>query len=260
VSRVAYAEANVERALRTLPAPRAEKLRVLVLGASSEGDLRVGREQKRIRAAVKSALHRDYIELDVRPAATTSDLLDGITKFRPHVVHFSGHSNEQLIVLRRKRMSPMKAQSSLPRLSPPRCGPPTPHPFSFSLTPVIQLLKSMNWSSMSPRSQSAWPTASRTQTPSATRPRSTQPSPMVNPFNRHTFPDRQPCSSQGSTGRTFQPWPLPPTPTRGPPSWSSQQDKVQKSRNPVPAASGQTTVADTSTFSWSLAESFKRRG
>jgi len=71
---------------------------VLLLGASSEGDLRVGREQKRIRSAVESALHRDLIELDVRPAATASDLLDGITKFRPHVVHFSGHSNEDLIV------------------------------------------------------------------------------------------------------------------------------------------------------------------
>lgn len=58
----------------------------------------MGREQKRIRTAVESALHRDLIELDVRPAATTADLLDGITKFRPHVVHFSGHSNEDLIV------------------------------------------------------------------------------------------------------------------------------------------------------------------
>lgn len=96
-SRLARAEGAVE-ALRELPAPRPEKLRVLMLGASSEGDLRVGREQKRIRAAVESALHRDQIELDVRPAATTADLLDGITKFRPHVVHFSGHSNEDLIV------------------------------------------------------------------------------------------------------------------------------------------------------------------
>lgn len=45
--------------------------------------------------------HRDQIELDVRPAATTGDLLDGITRFRPHVVHFSGHSNETLIQFER---------------------------------------------------------------------------------------------------------------------------------------------------------------
>lgn len=97
-SRVAGAEATVTTVLRSLPTPKPEKLRVLILGASSEGDLRVGREQKRIRAAVESALHRDQIELDVRPAATTEDLLDGITKFRPHVVHFSGHSSTDLIV------------------------------------------------------------------------------------------------------------------------------------------------------------------
>lgn len=97
-SRIVGAEVAVSTALRHLPAPKPEKLRVLMLGASAEGDLRVGREQKRIRAAVESALHRDQIELDVRPAATTADLLDGITKFRPHVVHFSGHSNDDLIV------------------------------------------------------------------------------------------------------------------------------------------------------------------
>ena len=91
-------ETLVSVALRKLRAPKVERLRVLILGAAPEGDLRVGREQKRIRAAVESALHRDIIELDVRPAATTSDLLDGITKFRPHIVHFSGHSNDDLIV------------------------------------------------------------------------------------------------------------------------------------------------------------------
>lgn len=97
-TRISGTEVAVSNALRHLPAPKPEKLRVLMLGASAEGDLRVGREQKRIRAAVESALHRDQIELDVRPAATTADLLDGITKFRPHVVHFSGHSNDDLIV------------------------------------------------------------------------------------------------------------------------------------------------------------------
>lgn len=81
---------------------------MLLLGASSEGDLRIGREQKRIRAAVESALHRDLIEIDARPAATSADLLDGMTKFRPHVVHFSGHSNESLIVFEHENDSAHK--------------------------------------------------------------------------------------------------------------------------------------------------------
>ncbi len=67
-----------------------------MLAASADGGLGVTREQSRIRAAVERALHN--VELDVRPSATTDDLLDGITRFRPHVVHFSGHSSEELVV------------------------------------------------------------------------------------------------------------------------------------------------------------------
>lgn len=104
--RVDHTESEVKHAIRELRAPKPEKLRVLILGAGPAGDLRVGREQKRIRAAVESALHRDLIELDARPAATTSDLLDGISKFRPHVVHFSGHSDEDLIVFEEERDEP----------------------------------------------------------------------------------------------------------------------------------------------------------
>jgi hypothetical protein len=96
-ARLSQAETAVEWIGRRLPDPRPEKLRILMLGASADGGLRVGREQKRIRAAIETALHRDYVELDVRPAATTEDLLDGIAKFRPHVIHFSGHSNEDSI-------------------------------------------------------------------------------------------------------------------------------------------------------------------
>ena len=57
-SRISNAESTVDRVVRELRAPKPEKLRVLILGASAEGDLRVGREQKRIRTAVESALHR----------------------------------------------------------------------------------------------------------------------------------------------------------------------------------------------------------
>lgn len=96
--RVASAEANVARLQQHLPAPRPEKLRILLLTSSGEGDLRVGREIRQIRAAVKAAAHRDYVDLDVRSAATPQDLLDGITEFRPHVVHFSGHSDEKFVV------------------------------------------------------------------------------------------------------------------------------------------------------------------
>ncbi|MEU0953529.1 hypothetical protein ABZ353_14490 [Streptomyces niveus] len=97
-NRLSTAEEQVSTVLKELRAPKPEKLRVLMLGAASAGDLRVGREQERIRAAVERATHRDLVELDVHPAATADILLDGLTRFRPHVVHFSGHSTEDLIV------------------------------------------------------------------------------------------------------------------------------------------------------------------
>jgi CHAT domain len=85
---------RVDEVLQQIRAPKPEPLRVLMLGASGDGELRVAREQARIRAAVERALHRDLVELDARPAATLEDLLDGLSRFRPHVVHFSGHSSE----------------------------------------------------------------------------------------------------------------------------------------------------------------------
>ncbi|MEU9668492.1 CHAT domain-containing protein [Streptomyces bobili] len=81
-----------------LPTPKPERLRLLMLGAGPEGELRVAREQSRIHAAVRDATHRDWVEMDPHPAATTDHLLTGLTRFRPHVVHFSGHSTEDLLV------------------------------------------------------------------------------------------------------------------------------------------------------------------
>lgn len=93
-------------AVREFRPPKPEKLRVLLLGASADGELRVGREQKRIRSAVESVLHRNSIEFDVRPAATAGDLLDGVGRFRPHVIHFSGHSHTDLIEFEDDRDEP----------------------------------------------------------------------------------------------------------------------------------------------------------
>lgn len=97
MQRLSRTEADVT-ALREMRPPKAERLRILMLAASSEGDLRVGREQAQIRAAVERANHRDLVELDLKTSATTADLLDGLTKFRPHVVHFSGHGSDELVV------------------------------------------------------------------------------------------------------------------------------------------------------------------
>ncbi|ROS58223.1 CHAT domain-containing protein [Frigoribacterium sp. PhB160] len=87
-----------ERAIADLRQPKKERLRILILTSSGRDDLRVGREQKQIQDAVRFASGRDQVRLDVRPAATGADLLNGLTQGTPHVVHFSGHGNEDVIV------------------------------------------------------------------------------------------------------------------------------------------------------------------
>lgn len=93
--RVTHAESSVRDVVHSLKPPKVEKLRILVLTSDPEGELRLGREKKRIRQAVRGAVHRDWVEFDFRSAATPEDLLDGLSEFVPHVVHFSGHSNPE---------------------------------------------------------------------------------------------------------------------------------------------------------------------
>lgn len=76
--------------------PEPEKLRVLYLTASPVNDdsdiLRVDVEVNNVLRAVRASKHRDLIDIQVRPAASPQDLLDGINDVRPHVIHFSGHA------------------------------------------------------------------------------------------------------------------------------------------------------------------------
>jgi len=80
--------------MRMIDPPRPERLRVLYLAANPEMDLRLDAEVRMVRDSVRKALHRDLVDIDHRPAATPEDLLDGLNEFRPHVVHFSGHSGD----------------------------------------------------------------------------------------------------------------------------------------------------------------------
>ncbi|GAA4475199.1 CHAT domain-containing protein [Phytohabitans houttuyneae] len=79
------------------PAP--EALRILYITAAPAGDLRLDQEIRSVKAAVRSATGRDRVDIHHLPAATSSDLFDGLTRFRPHAVHFSGHANESMLLL-----------------------------------------------------------------------------------------------------------------------------------------------------------------
>lgn len=77
-------------------APKPEPLRVAYLTASPEGEerLRVDREVREVRDAVKRALHRDLVVIESWPAATFDDVFNALNDQRPHVIHFSGHGSD----------------------------------------------------------------------------------------------------------------------------------------------------------------------
>ncbi|WP_375504827.1 CHAT domain-containing protein [uncultured Jatrophihabitans sp.] len=88
-------ERRLAEQIAELRPPKKETLRILYLTASSEGDLRVDKEIRRVKAGVRAATLRDLVQIEHMPAATTSDLLDGLARVRPHILHFSGHSSQK---------------------------------------------------------------------------------------------------------------------------------------------------------------------
>ena len=95
---IGQTERRLAERIEAIRAPRQEQLRILYATATPHGDLRVDEEIRRVRAAVKASTHRDQVAIEHLPAVTAGDLLDGLTSFRPHVVHFSGHANENVLV------------------------------------------------------------------------------------------------------------------------------------------------------------------
>lgn len=98
-SLVADAETRIRAEIAAVRPPAAEPLRILFLTASAMGDLRVDEEIRRVKAGVRAATHRDLVLIDHLPAATSGDLLDGLARTLPHVVHFSGHADPTTVVL-----------------------------------------------------------------------------------------------------------------------------------------------------------------
>lgn len=96
--------------------PEPEKLRVLYLTANPEAVeetvtdpdgtvheygtwLRVDQEVRQVKQSIKRSKYRDLVTIEHAPAATLSDLVDGLNDHRPHIVHFSGHANSLELLL-----------------------------------------------------------------------------------------------------------------------------------------------------------------
>lgn len=96
-SQIRAVETRLDARIAELANPQVEKLRILYATATPHSDLRVSQEIRRVKAAVSAALHRDLVEIEHAPDVTPSDLLDHLTSFQPHVIHFSGHANEHVL-------------------------------------------------------------------------------------------------------------------------------------------------------------------
>lgn len=99
-AQIADTEQRLTAEIATMREPKAEQLRILyaMSTADKERPLRVDQEMRRVKAAVKASTHRDLVAIEYLPAATPGDVLDTLVAFRPHVVHFSGHANESVLV------------------------------------------------------------------------------------------------------------------------------------------------------------------
>ena len=97
-SRIAETEERLTSRIEALRHPKQENLRILYGTATPQGDLRVSQEIRRVKSAVAAALHRDLVDIEHAPDITADDLLNYLTTFQPHVIHFSGHANEDVLV------------------------------------------------------------------------------------------------------------------------------------------------------------------
>ncbi len=97
-SRIAQIEERLTSQIEALRHPKQENLRILYGTATPQGDLRVSQEIRRVKSAVAAALHRDLVDIEHAPDITADDLLNYLTTFQPHVIHFSGHANEDVLV------------------------------------------------------------------------------------------------------------------------------------------------------------------
>ena len=77
---------------KTMP----DKIKILYLAANplDTGHLRVQEEARDLQGRIREGTRRDDFEVIYYPAVRPRDLLRGLQEVQPHIIHFSGHGNE----------------------------------------------------------------------------------------------------------------------------------------------------------------------
>ena len=90
-------------------------IRVLFLAASpgNQMSLQLGDEFRTIEDRVRKSEHRDSIELVSKWAVRLGDLQEALLRYRPHVVHFSGHGAEDGLWLQERDRGSMQVSGSM---------------------------------------------------------------------------------------------------------------------------------------------------
>ena len=80
-----------------IPGSSNQKVRILFLAANPRdtAPLRLGEEIRLIEERLRSADFRDRFELEQHHALRQTDLAQYLLRYRPHIVHFSGHGSTQ---------------------------------------------------------------------------------------------------------------------------------------------------------------------
>jgi hypothetical protein len=92
------------------------KLKILFLAASPDtAPLRLDEEVREVTAKIRSAEHRDALEVVSRWAVRPDDLQQALLEHEPHVLHFSGHGSKsaEIILLDGSRQPKPVSQAAL---------------------------------------------------------------------------------------------------------------------------------------------------
>jgi len=89
--RVAVTVTSPARGVQRSDLRKRKRLTVLFLTANPDASLRTDAEVRRVQEAIRGSKFAENVQVEYRPAADLTTILNGLNDLQPQVVHFSGH-------------------------------------------------------------------------------------------------------------------------------------------------------------------------